>query len=131
MKAGQTYRARIELSYFCEVQTRQEQQFAAIFLKLRSPDEQGKWAWGEWSEKIPLPPTVFSYLWQGATTLAPTLREISSDDGRFVAVLDVMLEVPAKSVSPLEQESRVLGFDWGICSLITVSVLEQPEGDEP
>ncbi len=41
-----------------------------------------------------------------------------------------MLEVPAKYVSPLEQETRVLGFDWGVRSLITVSILEKPEGDE-
>jgi putative transposase len=48
-----------------------------------------------------------------------------------VAVLDVMLEVAAKYGSPLEQESRVLGWDWGVRSLITVSILEKPEGDEP
>jgi putative transposase len=131
MKAGQTYRARIEGAHVCDIQTRQEQQLAALWLKLRSPDEQGKWAWGEWSERIPLPPTVFAYLWQGATTLAPTLREIRSDNGSRVAVLDLMLEVPAQYVSPLEQESRVLGWDWGVRSLITVSVLEKPEGDEP
>jgi len=46
-------------------------------------------------------------------------------------VLDVILEVPAVSVSPLEQERRVLGWDWGVRSLITVSVLEMSEGDEP
>ena len=131
MQAGQSYRARIEVSHYCEIQTRQEHKNASIFLKLRCPDEQGKWAWRAWSEGIPLPPTVFSYLWQGATTQAPTLREIRSDDGSRVAVLDVMLEVPAKYVSPLEQESRVLGFDWGVRSLITVSILEQPKGEEP
>ncbi len=131
MKAGQTYRARIEVSHVCDIQTRQEQKLAALWLKLRSPDEQGKWAWGAWSEEIPLPSTVFAYLWQGATTLAPTLREIRSDNGSRVAVLDITLEVPAKYVSPLEQESRVLGWDWGVRSLITVSVLEKPEGDEP
>jgi putative transposase len=131
MKAGQTYRARIELTYFCDTQTRQEHQHASIALRLRCPDEQGKWAWGVWSEAIPLPATVFAYLWQDATTQAPTLREITSDDGSRVAVLDLMLEVPAKYVSPLEQETRVLGFDWGVRSLITVSTLDSPEGDEP
>ena len=25
----------------------------------------------------------------------------------------------------------MLGFDWGVRSLITVSILEKPEGDEP
>lgn len=131
MRAGQTYRARIELSQFCDIPTRQEHCQASLWLKLRSPDEQGKWAWGAWSEDIPLPPTIFTYLWQGATTQAPTLREISSDDGNRVVVLDLLLEVPAKYVTPLEQESRVLGFDWGIRSLITASILEKSEGDEP
>jgi hypothetical protein len=96
MQAGQTYRARIEVAHCCEVRSRQEQQLAVLWLKLRSPDEQGKWAWGAWSKEIPLPPTVLAYLWQGATTLAPTLREIRSDDGSRVAVLDVMLEVKAQ-----------------------------------
>ena len=59
------------------------------------------------------------------------MREIRGDDGSRVAVLDLMLEVPAKYVSPLEQETRVLGWDWGVRSLITVSILEKPEGDEP
>ena len=132
MRAGQTYRARIEMSYCCDMQTRQEQCRASLYFHLRSPDALGKWAWGAWSEEIPLPATVFTYLWQEeATTQAPTLREIRSDDGNRVVVLDLMLEVPAKYVSPLEQETRVLGFDWGVRSLITASILEKPEGDEP
>jgi len=131
MKVGQTYRARIEVSHFCAISTRQEHCRARLWLKLRSPDGRGKWAWGAWSEEILLPSIVFSSLWQGATIQAPTLREIRSDDGSRVAVLDVMLQVPAKYVSPLEQESRVLGWDWGVRSLITVSILEKPEGDEP
>jgi putative transposase len=131
MKAGQTYRARLEIAHFCDLQTRQEHQHASIALRLRTPNSLGTWAWGAWSEAIPLPPTVFAYLWQGASTQAPTLREISSDGCQRVAVLDLMLEVPAKYVSPLEQERRVLGFDWGVRSLITISILETPEGDEP
>jgi putative transposase len=131
MKAGQTYRARVEVSQYCDVSTKQEQSRASLWLKLRTPDSLGKWAWGAWSEEIPLPATVFSYLWQGAITLAPTLREITSDGGSRIALFDVILEVPAKYVSPLEQESQVLGFDWGVRSLITVSVLEKPDGDEP
>src|SRR5260370_475680 len=74
---------------------------------------------------------MFSYLDQGATAQAPTLREMTSDDGCRVTVLDVMLEVPANAVSPLDQETRVLGWDWGVRSLITVCVLEKPEGEEP
>ncbi len=104
---------------------------ATLTLKLRTPDEKGQWAWGRWSQAIPLPETVFEYFWQGATPQAPTLREIRSDGGNRVAVLDLIVEVPAQSVAPLEQESRVLGWDWGVRKLITVSVLEKPEGDEP
>jgi putative transposase len=103
MKMGQAYRARIEIASFCDLQTRQEHQRASLLLRLRTPDEQGKWAWGRWSEPIPLPPTVCTYLWQGATTY----------------------------VSPLEQERRVVGFDWGVRSLITVSILEKGDADEP
>src|SRR5260370_20034022 len=131
MQAGQTYRGRIEVSHFCDISSGQEQCRASLWLKLRSPDGQGKWAWGAWSEEIPLPATAFSSLWRGATTQAPTLREIRGDDRSRVAVLDVMLAVPAKYVSPLEQETRVLGWDWVVRSLITVSILEKPEGEEP
>jgi len=131
MQAGQTYRARITVSQFCDVQTRQERGQAFLSLKLRSPDIQGKWVWGEWSQEIPLPETVCSYFDQGATTLAPTLREIKGNDGSRVAILDLILEVPAQSVPPLGQENRVLGWDWGIRSLITVCVLEKSEGEEP
>jgi len=131
MKMGQAYRARIEIASYCDLQTRQGHQQESLLLRLRTPDEQGKWAWGRWSEPIPLPPTVCMYLWQGATTQAPTLREIRGDDGSRVAVLDLMLEVQANYVSPLEQERRVVGFDWGVRSLITVSILEKGDADEP
>jgi putative transposase len=131
MQAGQTYRARIKVSQFCDVQTRQERGLASLWLKLRSPDIQGKWVWGEWSQEIPLPETVFSYFDQGATTLAPTLREIKGEDGSRVAALDLILEVPAQAVPPLGRENRVLGWDWGIRSLITGCVLEKSEGEEP
>ena len=131
MQAGQTYRAQIEVSHGCDVASRKEHKQATLTLKLRTPDEAGHWAWGQWSHAIPLPETVFGYLWQGAKPQAPTLREIKGDDGSRLAMLDVILEVPAQYVSPLERESRVLGWDWGVRSLITVSVLEKGEGDEP
>jgi putative transposase len=131
MKAGQTYRARISVAQFCDVQSRQEHKQASLWLKLRAPESSGRWAWGQWSQEIPLPETVLQYFAQGASTQAPTLREIRSADGSRVAILDVILEVPAVYVAPLEQESRVLGWDWGVRSLITVSVLEKSEGNEP
>jgi putative transposase len=131
MDKGQTYRARIEVSHVSDVASRKEQKLATLALKLRTPDEEGHWAWGQWSQALPLPGSVFGYLWLGGKPLAPTLREIRSDDGSRVAVLDVILEVPARTVSPLAHEKRVLGWDWGVRSLITVSVLDQPGGDEP
>jgi putative transposase len=76
MKLGQTYRAHIEAAQFCDLATHTEQQQATLTLKLRTPDEQGKWAWGRWSEAIPLPEAVCAYLWEGASTQAPTLRKI-------------------------------------------------------
>jgi putative transposase len=131
MQAGQTYRARVHVAHFCEVTTRTEQTQATLKLKLRAPDQTGMWVWGEWSQEIPLPETVVHYLAHGAQTQAPTLRELRSDDGSRVAVLDLILEVPAVYVSPLEQEYRVLGWDWGVRSLITVSVLEKCDQDRP
>src|SRR5260370_36526648 len=109
MHAGQTYRGSVSVARFCDVTSHQEHERASLRLLLRSPDQQGKWSWGEWSEEIPLPQTMFSYLWQGATSQAPTLRETARDDGNRVAVLDLILEVPAKSVPALYQETRVLG----------------------
>jgi len=131
MNAGQTYRARVSVARFCDVTSHQEHERASLRLLLRSPDQQGQWSWGEWSEEIPLPQAVCSYLWQGAIPQAPTLRETTRDDGNRVAVLDLILEVPAKYVSALDQETRVLGWDWGVRSLLTVTILEKPEGDEP
>ncbi|MGH2479067.1 MAG: zinc ribbon domain-containing protein, partial [Ktedonobacteraceae bacterium] len=132
MEKGQTYRARIERATYCDVSTRQEHLRADLLLRLRAPDSAGKWTWGAWSTQIPLPKGVCAYLEQGATTQAPTLREMRGQDGRRIAVLDVILEVPAKYVTPLEQERRVLGWDWGVRSLITVSLLEKPDvSDEP
>ncbi|HEX9133803.1 MAG TPA: transposase, partial [Ktedonobacteraceae bacterium] len=52
MKTGQTYRARVEMAHFCDLQTRQEHQQASIALRLRTPDSLGKWTWGVWSQAI-------------------------------------------------------------------------------
>jgi putative transposase len=60
MSAGQTYRARIKVSHFCDLQTRQEHLGASLWVKLRCPDAQGTWVWGKWSDEIPLPPVVGS-----------------------------------------------------------------------
>jgi len=115
MRAGQTYRARLDVAHFSNVATRQETHFAHLFLRLRTPHASGSgWGWGVWSPAIVLPEVAYDALAQGAVPQAPTLREIRSDDGSRTAVFDVILEVPARLLPPLEEESRVLGFDWGV-----------------
>ena len=75
---------------------------------------------------IELPEPVVERLAQGASPQAPTLREIRGDDGNRLAVLELILQVPAAYVGDLDQETRVLGWDWGVRSLITVSIVEKP-----
>jgi hypothetical protein len=78
---------------------------------------------------IELPDPVVLRLAQGALPQAPTLRELRADGGSRVAVLDLILEVPAHYVGDTgPAESRVLGWDWGIRSLITASIVE-PGGE--
>src|SRR5262249_43231378 len=114
----------------CDLSTRAEARRASLWLRLRAPDEQGTWVWGAWSAQILLPAAVCAYLEQGATPLAPTLRELARPDGRRVAVLDLIQDVPTRRVPPLARERGVLGFDWGVRSLITASVVEQSAGQE-
>jgi transposase len=49
-------------------------------------------------------------------------------DGSRLGVLDLILDVPTRKVPPLASERRVLGFDWGVRSLITASVVEKNSG---
>ena len=128
MQAGQTYRALLWVAQSCDLSTRAEARRASLALRLRAPDPRGTWAWGAWSAEIPLQAFICAYLEHGATPLAPTLREIGRPDGRRVAVLDLILDVPTRKVPPRAQERRVLGFDWGVRSLITASVLEKRLG---
>src|SRR5215469_18620617 len=132
MEKGQTYRAKIDFRHVCTLDTHEERQTARLGLWLRAPSAQGKWMWGQVCAVIELPDPIVERLSQGAVPQAPTLREIRGDDGRQVVVLDLVLEVPATYVGDLDQESRVLGWDWGVRSLITVSIVEKPdkEGEE-
>src|SRR5215469_2409692 len=130
MEKGQTYRARIDFRQVCDLASHQQRTTARLFLHLRAPGETGRWVWGQVCAVIELPDPVVERLAQEALPQAPTLREIRGDDGRRVVVLDLVLEVPATYVGDLDQESRVLGWDWGVRSLITVSILEKPEEEE-
>jgi putative transposase len=117
MTLGQIYRIRLDRDVW--------------HVRLRGPDEQGTWGWWpEWHD-VPLPAAAQHYLQDGAKPLAPTLREVVAVDGRRFAMLDVILVVPARLVPPLEQEQRVLGFDWGVRSLLTVSIVEKSDGQDP
>ena len=128
MAAGQTYRAQVTLAHFCELANRAEQRVATLHLRLRAPNPEGRWAWGAWSQAIRLPEPVGTYLEQGGVPQAPTLRELRADDGSRLAVLDLILEVPARYVPDLAQERRVLGFDWGVRSRVAASIVEQSQG---
>ena len=135
MVLGQTYRIEREAAYRyaqCDPHTHQEWPTSGWYwnVRLRGPKMDGTWGWPKESTPVCLPPSVDRYLAQGATPLAPTLRELQNADGRRVVVLDVILEVPARLVPPLEQERRVLGFDWGIRQFLTFTVLEQGDGDQ-
>jgi putative transposase len=129
LEKGQTYRAKIDYVHLCDLVTHEERQRARLYLHLRAPSESGTWTWGQVCGVIELSESVVSRLSQGAMPQAPTLREIRTDDGSRLAVLDLILEVPATYVNELDQECRVLGWDWGVRSLLTVSILEKPEGD--
>jgi putative transposase len=126
LEKGQTYHLRLSRPEADPDQTPQALP-SSCSLRLRAPDSEGVWRWGAWSEEIPLPKVVRAHLSKSANLLAPSLREIRRETGGRLAILDLILEVPATYVMPLEQERRVLGFDWGVRSLITVSILEKPD----
>ena len=110
---GQAYRFRIDLEGRC------------CYFAFRFPDEQGIWA-KEWTEpqmRLPLLDAVVEHLQTGAV-LAPTLREIAEPDGTRYAVLDFIVEVPVAPLPDSKQVRRVLGWDWGVRTLVTAVVLD-------
>jgi putative transposase len=115
MAAGQTYRIQREYRGPRGAVHAHADVDAGYFwhIRLRGPNEQGIWEWWPTWHEIALPESVNRYLQAEANPLAPTLREVAADDGSRVAVLDVILEVPAPLLPPLKREQRVLGFDWG------------------
>ncbi len=110
---GQSYRLSLDLE--------QKQ----ITLALRTPDETGTWArtWREKTIQMGLPEVVLARMKQGKT-LAPSLREIIEPEGTRYAVLDFILEVPAAQGAAWEDMDTVLGFDWGVRTLVTASVVD-------
>jgi hypothetical protein len=110
---GQAYRLRIDLEERC------------CYVALRAPDGAGSWpaSWTEPQLSLPLPELVVERL-QAGEELAPTLREQVLPDGRRYAVLDFMLEVPVAPLPEQQQVRRVLGWDWGVRTLVTAVVLD-------
>jgi putative transposase len=110
---GQAYRLRFDLEGGC------------CYVALRAPDQRGCWpaSWTEPQLQMPLPPPVVERL-QAGEDLAPTLREIAEPDGTRYAVLDFMVEVPVPPLRDHKQVRRVLGWDWGVRTLVTATVLD-------
>jgi putative transposase len=110
---GQAYRLRLDLEERC------------CYFAFRSPDEAGEWqpTWMEPQILLPLPDPVVERLQAGAA-LAPTLREIEVPDGTRYAVLDFIIEVPVTEPIEWKQVRRVLGWDWGVRTLVTATILD-------
>ncbi len=96
-----------------------------MLLCVSLPYAYGGWAptWTEPQMLLPLPDLVVERLQAGAA-LAPTLREIACPDGTRYAVLDFMVEVPVPEPVEWNQVQRVLGWDWGVRTLVTATVLD-------
>lgn len=110
---GQAHRLRIDVQGRC------------CYFALRCPDPRGVWK-KEWTEpqmRLPLPDPVVVHLHAGAA-LAPTLREVAEPDGTRYALLDFIVEVPAAPLADPGQVRRVLGWDWGVRTLVTAVVLD-------
>jgi putative transposase len=110
---GQAYRLRIDLEERC------------AFFAFRSPSASGVWKrqWTEPEMMLKLADPVIERLRAGAA-LAPTLREIREPDGTRYAVLDFIVEVPVTEQTAWQDVQCVLGWDWGVRTLVTTTVLD-------
>lgn len=117
---GQAYRFSVDLAA------------GQAYLRFRFPDETGRWQWRAEPVRITLPDCVLTRLKQGSP-MAPTLRELVNADGSRIAVLDVIVQVPKAPLADWKSVVRVLGFDWGVNTLITAVVLRvnPAEPEEP
>jgi putative transposase len=110
---GQAYHLRLDVQGHC------------VSFAFRFPDETGTWrrTWAEPEILLTLPDAVVERLRAGAA-LAPTLREIREPDGKRYAVLDFMVEVEVSVPAGWAEVGRVLGWDWGVRTLVTATVLD-------
>ena len=105
---GQTYRLAFEAEQ-------------AVF-RLRAPDPQGVWQWLA-PVRLSLPAATQALLAQGVPA-APQLREVVKPDGASVAMLDLTFSLSVPSLPALQSCDRVLAFDWGVRTLLTVAVVD-------
>ena len=122
MEQGQAYQMRLNL----------DQQEARLWL--RAPEDDGTWD-RHWRDEaratvLQLPDCVVERLRVGEP-LAPTLRLVSTPEGMAYAVLDCFVNTPKVAPAEWTTMRRTLGFDWGVRTLVTATVLELGTGDEP
>ena len=94
-----------------------------VWLSLKVPIEQGGWRWHE-AVGIDLPEASRQLLARG-TALAPQLRQMVKADGARIAVLDIPVEVVVPLLPEPDACERVLAFDWGVRSLLTIVVVDR------
>ena len=96
-----------------------------VYFAFRFPDAAGTWTrkWAEPEIMLTLPDTVVEQL-HGGAPLAPLLREIPEPDGTRYGVLDFIIEVPLPTLTEPAQIQRVLGWDWGVRTLVTAMVVD-------
>jgi putative transposase len=110
---GQAYRLSVDLEH------------QHLTLALRTPDESGTWArtWRDKTIQMALPEIVVTRLKAGKM-LAPSLREVIEPDGTRYAVLDFIVELAVEQQVNWEEVLTVLGFDWGVRTLVTTSIVD-------
>jgi len=113
---GQSYKLALHLS--------EDQESGTAELLLRYPNDQGQWQWRETPTVFVLPKIVCSRL-QAANRMAPTLREHVCADGTVIAVLDFIVQVQKATLPAWDTIERVLGFDWGVHTLLTMAVVDE------
>jgi putative transposase len=110
---GQAYRMSLDLE--------QKQ----VTLASRYPDEHDTWSrtWREQTMQMALPELVIARLKEGQA-LAPLLREIRELDGTRYALLDLIVEVLVTEPVEWNAMQYVLGWDWGVRTLVTAAVVD-------
>lgn len=117
MVAGQAYRISMDLDA------------ATVTYRMRGPDANGTWRWPEEDITLALPDPLVDLLRAGVP-MAPTLREVNDPGNPRYAVLDVIVEVPTPTAPTWDGLDRVLGWDWGVRSLVTTAVVTTADTQE-